>query len=116
LYIDQSNILTAFFRIRISYLCCKQDSDQDSYLLDQDWSRTRNNLSPNTSGVQAEPYQPHSIHPTWGSTLPHGPKIHSRQHLAPQRNFDPSNGNMKHWKSVKLESPLKEKYLYIILL
>jgi len=32
---------TGFFQIRISYLCCKQDSDrdQDSYLLDQDWSR-----------------------------------------------------------------------------
>ena len=28
---------------------CKQDSDQDSYFLDQDWSRTQKNLSPNTS-------------------------------------------------------------------
>jgi len=34
-------------------LCCKQDSDQDqdSYLLDQDWSRTRKNLSSNTSDI-----------------------------------------------------------------
>jgi len=39
------------FRIRLSQLCCKQDSDQDqdSYFLDQDWSRTQKNLSPNTS-------------------------------------------------------------------
>jgi len=36
-------MLTGFF----------QDSDQDqgSYLLDQDWSRTKKKLSPNTSGV-----------------------------------------------------------------
>jgi len=32
-------------------LCCKEDSDQDSYFLDQDWSRTRKNLSPNTSAL-----------------------------------------------------------------
>ena len=40
-----------FFRIRISCLCCKQHSDQDSYLFDQDWSRTRKSLSLNTSAV-----------------------------------------------------------------
>jgi len=38
-------------------VCCKQDSDQDqdSYLLDQDWSRTRKNLSPNTSAAEVGP-------------------------------------------------------------
>jgi len=30
------------------------DQDQDSYLLDQDWSRTRKNLSPNTSAPQSK--------------------------------------------------------------
>ena len=39
-----------FFRVWISQSCCKQDSDQDSYLLDQYWNRTRKNLSPNISG------------------------------------------------------------------
>jgi len=40
-------------------LRCKQDSDQDSYLLDQDWSRTRKKLEPEhlwqrwSSGVAA---------------------------------------------------------------
>jgi len=35
-------------------MCSKQESDQDqdSYLLAQDWSRTRKNLSPNTSAAR----------------------------------------------------------------
>jgi len=41
---------------RTSYLCCKQESgqDRDSYLLGQDWSRTRKNLRLNTSGTWAD--------------------------------------------------------------
>jgi len=66
--------------------------------------------------ISAEPYQPHFIPPNWGS------------HAATRaQNSDPSplshqgklqtpkfpNWNMKHWKSVKLGDPLKEKCLYI---
>jgi len=48
-----------------------------------------------------------------GGMLPQGPKIQTPHHLATQKNFDPPNWNMKHWKSVKLGDHLKEKHLYI---
>ena len=41
--------------------------------------------------LQTEPYQPHSIPPNWGATLPQGPKIQIPHHWATQRKLRPPN-------------------------
>ena len=58
----------------------------------------------------------HTVLPNRGAPSHRGPNIQTPDPLATQRKLrspEFPNWNMKHWKSVKLGDPLKEKCLYI---
>jgi len=59
------------------------------------------------SGINRTP------HPQLGGALSQGLKFQSIHHLPLKESVDSLNGNMKHYKLVKLESTSKEKCLYI---
>ena len=65
--------------------------------------------------VHAEPYQPLSIPPNWGRVhaATGGPKFSPVSTQSPRESFDLPNSNMKHYKKMKLDGPLKEQCLRI---
>jgi len=63
------------------------------------------------SRISRTPYPPNGGHAVTG-----GPKFQSRHYLASQRKLRSPNWNMKHYKSVKLGGPLKEKCITVTLM